>query len=135
MAQFVVSAFFLIMSRFMSVDTPDVRRRYARNYMRGCDRDDQRERAGSRHKRYPCCQNRRQRCRCGEAIAPFINESEFKQFEASLSAAQLLSMRDTADCGHAVDAVLRVAGPLATDVGAVFALSSMRGPWLPEIGL
>ena len=116
-------------SRFLSMEPHDLARRRSRKCMREAERHvDERSRAGSRHRIYPCCQRRRAQCNCNAEVEKFINKKELMAFETSLGNSELLKVTDTADCGEAVSLVAEVASDSA-DLGALFALCGMWGPW------
>lgn len=88
--------------RFLSTGAADDWRRYQRRYMRANGtRDDQRDRPGSRHKLYPCCGLRRQRCRCDwSSIESRLVSTQWASFTATFDS-ELLTLNDTQDCGPA----------------------------------
>lgn len=88
--------------RFVSNAAQEHYRRYQREYQRNKERGpDKRQRTGSRHKRYPRCGNRCERCACDSKspVPAALVASAWQQFESSVEQGRLLTLLDTQDCG------------------------------------
>lgn len=92
-------------ARFLAGSNDALRRRYNRTYQRSRVQPSRQDtRAGSRHKRYPCCGKRRNQCACDWAvIRQHLNRNELSAFKERLNRATLLRATDCEDTRFFLD--------------------------------